>query len=144
MSKIPDRIYIDIEDRSLYKKIAEEKLFKGKSNRELFLFAMAWGFKNEASQPLGSKDGYFFVKDLRPQDEALINAVALISSGKQLEILTNKEETFGIAERYSHAGIKLLVDKIDAVAHGSFEKHFEKELFHIYNGLKGDLKPDDQ
>lgn len=133
MSNIQDRIYIDKNDRELYNKL-EDDIFKGKTRKEEFLLAMAIGFKNRIRRPLNSKEGFFLIKDLRPEDEALINALAVFENG--FEILSNKEEVFKIAEEYAHAGIKVLADEIRQSSFGSFYKKFEKELFELFEKIE--------
>lgn len=131
---IPDRINIDKKDRKLYDdKLDNEELlrFSGRGGRrtrkEQFLFALAFGFRNKVKRPLESKEGFFLIKDLHPEDEALLNAVALYDTGNP-EVLSDRKEVFKIAEEYAHAGIKLLVDKIESLEFGSFDKVLEMEL----------------
>lgn len=141
MAKIPDRLNIDKKtDRELYDALDNEKMlrFKDKggirTRKEQFLFAMSIGFKNKSKRPLESKEGFFLLKDMRPDEEALINAVA-IADTDSIEVLSKKEDVFKIAEEYAHAGIKLLVDKIQSTQFGSFDKQFEKELLELYKEL---------
>ncbi len=135
MKKGPDRLNVDPKDRrELYKKIEEEKIFKDKTRKEQFLFAMAIGFKSNIRIPLKAKDGFFLVKDLRAEDEALINSLALFTNNS-VEVLADKEKVFKIAEEYAHAGIRLLVDKIESTEFGSFWKHFERELCEIFDEI---------
>ena len=131
MTSMPDRINIDKKDRELYDKL--EEIFQGKTRKEQFLFAMAIGFKNNVSRPLGTKEGFFLVKDLRPEDEALLDALAIFEEGP--EILSNKEKIFRIAEEYAHAGIRILADEITSSSFGSFVKKFEKELFELFEKI---------
>lgn len=139
MSEIPDRIYIEKKDRKLFNKLDQEEMLKFKGGRrtrkEQFLFAMAIGFKNDISYPLEAKEGLFNTRDLQPEDEALIDAIALYKS-KSAEILSNKAEVYKIAEEYAHAGIKLLCDKVKSTPFGSFDKHLEKELHEMFNKIK--------
>lgn len=139
MNKTPDRLYIDLNDRELYKKIEEQEMFGGKTRKEQFLFAMALGARNNVAVPLKTREGFFLTKDLRAEDEALINAVALWGEDST-DIYSDKERLYRIAEEYAHAGIKLLVDKIESVEFGSFWKQFEKELNEMYERLTLDGK----
>ncbi len=140
MAKIPDRLNIDKTDRELYDALDSEEMLKFKdkggnrTRKEQFLFAMAIGFKNKSKRPLETKEGFFLIKDMRPDEEALINSVA-IADTDSLEVLSKKEDSFKIAEEYAHAGIKLLFDKIQSIQLGSFDKHFEKELLELYSEL---------
>lgn len=139
MSNIPDRLYIDKDDRPLYEKLEEEEMFK-RTRKEQFLFAMAIGFKNKLKRPIDKSEGFFLTKDLRPEDETLINALA-IWEANSVEVLSNKEEVFKIAEAYAHGGIKILYGKIDTTQFGSFSKHFEKELHEIFDKI---IKPHEE
>jgi hypothetical protein len=135
MSKEPDRLYIDKNDRKLYENIEldenGDKFFEGKTRKDQFIFAMATGFINNVHQPLDTKENFFLTKDLRREDEAIINAVALFAN--DIEILKDTEKVFKIAEEYAHAGVNILNDKIKSTVHGSFWKHYEKDLHESYN-----------
>jgi len=134
MVKDPDRLYVDINDRELYKKMEQEDFFKGLTRKEQFLFAMAFGFINKVSNPIKTRENFFLTKDLKPDDEALMDSVALFKE-KNIEILAKTEDVYKIAEEYAHAGIKLIVDKIGSVSFGNFWKQFEKELHESYDKL---------
>ena len=68
------------------------------------------------------------------QTSFLINSVALRESGN-IGVLSDKASVFKVAEEYAHAGIKLLVDMTKGTQHGTFHKHFERELHMIYSEL---------
>lgn len=69
MASTIDRLYIDEHgDKKIYDNIkTNEEFFKNNnSNKELFLFAMAFGFINERRLPFtGKRLGYFLEKDLK-------------------------------------------------------------------------------
>ncbi len=129
MAKIQDRIYVDKRDRKLYDEI---EFFKSRSRKEQFLLAMSYGFKNNISKKIDKQEGFFLIKDMRPEDEALIYSVALKHYGK-IEVLANKNEIYQIAEEYARAGIKLLHDEVISSEFGSFDIKLEKELSKIYD-----------
>jgi len=138
MSSIPDRLYIEESDRELYKKIEEAiDLFAKKTRKEQFIFAMAYGFSNKTRIPLKKKNDLFLAKDLKAEDEAIVNAIAICEKGS-LEIITDKNFTYSIAEEYAHAGIRLLYEKIESIEFGSFWKDFEKDLFESFNNINFD------
>jgi len=134
MEKVPDRLYIDESARDLYEKIKDESIFKGKNRKEQFLFAMAVGFKNNIKIPIKKTEGLFLEKDLKPEDEALINAIAIYDAAS-IDILSNKGQVYKIAEEYANGGIRILVDKIDSTQFGSFEKILEKDLLEMYKNI---------
>ncbi|MHC4477704.1 MAG: hypothetical protein ACYTEL_18820 [Planctomycetota bacterium] len=135
-----DRINIDKKDRALYKKLDGEEMLKFKDSggsrvrKEQFLFAMSFGFRNGAKRPLESNEGFVLIQNLQPKDEALMIAIA-IHDTKSVSVLSDRAEVLRIAEEYAHAGIRLLVDKIESASFGSFEKRFEKDLHEMYEGL---------
>jgi len=135
MEKIPDRLYIDEDARRMYERLEEEVIFKGKTRKEQFLFAMAFGFKNILKVSLKRNEGLFLTKDLKHEDEALINALAIYDS-KSVEVLSDKGKVFRIAEEYANGGIRLLIDKIDTTQFGSFEKALEEELVKKHSAIK--------
>lgn len=136
MSSNPDRLFIELSDRELYKKVTEDSgLFRDKNNKEQFLFAMAVGVGNQLRMPFKKRDGFFLEKDLRTEDEALIDAVAL-SEEDNVDILADKSRVYRIAEEYAHAGIKILLDKIESIEFGSFWKQLEKELIETHQEEK--------
>ena len=139
MPEIPDRINIDKKDRDLYNKLDNEVMLKSKggarTRKEQFLTAMAIGFKNKVRRPLDSKDGFVLLKDLHSDDMALINSISIYET-ESVEVLSDIGKVFNIAEEFAHGGIRLLVDKIDSISHGSFEKQFEKEICDLYNRFK--------
>jgi dnd system-associated protein 4 len=138
MAQIQDRIYMDKEDKELYEKLDEEEMLRHKggnrTRKEQFLFAMAVGFEKGTKRELEKREGLFNLKDLKLEDEILINAVA-ISETKSISIISQKNNVYKIAEEYAHAGIKLLVNEIQSCEFGSFEKFYEKKLKEIYSKL---------
>ncbi len=126
MIKNPDRLSIDRNDRKLYDEI---KLFKKKTNKEKFLFAMAYGYINNVKFPIKSKDGFILNQNLIPEDKALIYSLA-IKDSKSPEVLLNLQDVYTIVEGYAHAGLKLLYDEsTTGVEPGSFSLKLEKEIF---------------
>lgn len=140
MMSVPDRLNIDPKDRELYKKISEEvSIFQDKSRKEQFLFTMAFGFSNRMRMPLKAKDGFFLRKDLKMEDEALINAVAL-HDVEDVDILSDKSNIYKIVEEYAHAGIKLLADNVKSIEFGTFWKQFEKDMYQEHEKNLGSNK----
>ena len=133
---MPDRFYIDKEDRPYYQKAIEENIvnFKNKNQKEQFLLAMAIGFENDQKRELKTKDGFFFSNYLGSEDKTLINALAIHVHGGS-DILANEKEVFEIAEQYASAGIRILAESIDKVQFGKFDKIYEKDLLDILNRI---------
>ena len=137
MRRITDRLYIGKDDRELYDRLVDEWILHDKTRKEQFLLAMALGFKNSVRRKLAQRDEFFFRKDLRAEDEALLDAVA-IQAEDTLDVLSDKEKVYSIAQEYAHAGIRLLADEIQGTSFGSFEKKFEKELFETFSTIAVD------
>ena len=135
MARLPDRLYIDKEDRELYgHDSVKSEILAGRENKEQFLFAMAIGFKNQVRRPLDTREGFVRLEYMRPEDEALVDIVAIYDTGSA-DVLSDRETVFRIAEEYAHAGIKLLYDKATSGQPGSFFKKLEIELFGLLREL---------
>jgi len=131
---MPDRLYIDKEDRFYYQKAEEENIlnFRGKTQKEQFLLAMSIGFENERIRELKTRDGFFFSNLLGSEERTLINALAIYSNGSE-DILVEEKDIFNIAEQYASAGIRILIDSITNTQFGQFDKFFEKDLIDALN-----------
>ena len=131
---MPDRLYIDKEDRLCYQKAEEENVvnFRNKNQKEQFLLAMAIGFENNQKRELKTRDGFFFSDNLGPEGRTLINALAIHEHGSA-DILADEKKVFDIAEQYASAGIRILTDSIDKVQFGKLDKMFEKDLVDMLN-----------
>ena len=135
--RITDRLYVGKGDRELYDRLADEWVLRNKTRKEQFLLAMAFGFKSGARRELDQRDEFFFRKDLRVEEEAVLDAVAIQAEGT-LDVLSDKEKVLSIAQEYAHAGIRLLADEIEGTSFGNFEKKFEKELFEAFRAIAVD------
>lgn len=131
MSIIPDRLNIDNTDKEVYEQLKEEKIFKERSNKELFLFAMAVGYKNEIKKKLNSKFGFVRTEYLSEEDLSLIKTVSI--SKQDVNILKDMKKVFKISEEYAHTGIKILGNKLKGIQFGSFDKKLEKDLLDFIN-----------
>jgi len=135
MARIPDRLDIDKADRKLYDHNAlTNEILVNRTRKEQFLFTMAIGFKNQVKRTLDAREGFFLAKDMRSEDEALMNCIALYDTGSA-DILSDREAVYRIAEEYAHAGIKLLYDKAKSTQPGTYFKKLEVELFALLDTL---------
>lgn len=134
MPRITDRLYIGKGDRELYDGSALDWLLHGKDKKEQFLLAMAFGLKSRERRVLEQREEFFFLKNLGPDDRAILDAVALQTEGA-LSVLEDEERVLSIAQEYAHAGIRLLADEMSTSSYGSFEKAFEKELLDVFAAL---------
>ena len=134
MAGAPDRINISKKDRELYESLKEVSVFKDMSRKDQFLLTMATGFKNESKRGLDTKDGFFLAKDMGPEDRALIGAVAVFDQG-DVSVLSDKKKAWGIAEQYAHAGVRLLLSKVQSSQWETFPKLFEQEVLEAYDAV---------
>lgn len=128
--KVPDRLYVDKGDKALYEKLKEEALFRAKENRDLFLIAMVYGFKNNVRRRIETREGYVRAEYLNPDDWALIHSIVM--ANEPIGSIEDREKVFHMAEEFAHAGVRLLADAIDSVPIGSFDKWFEKQVSDSY------------
>jgi hypothetical protein len=135
---LPDRLYIDENDRELYENCKEGGIFlKSHNNKDKFMFSMSIGFKNNFKRELKKKEGFFYIKDLKSEDEALINSIAILK--KNIDVMPDKKTIYELVEEYARGGIKILSDQIDSGVYGSFWKLYEKEVHDLLNGLPPEL-----
>lgn len=128
MAKYPDRLSIDKNtDRDLYDALKED-IFEGTTRKQQFFFAMAFGYLYNVRVELETTEGFFLAKDMGPEDESIISALA-IAETDSVVILANQFAIYKIAEEYAHGGIRILYDEVTSKQPGSFYKRFEKEIF---------------
>lgn len=139
MAEEGDRVYIDLDDRPKYHQLENEHFFKNnKENKELFLFAMAVGFKYDRPLPINKREGYILYIRFTPEEMALINAVAFYHTD-DIKILNSKQAAFKIAEEYANAGIKIITDELNSSAYGDFSRRIEKRLNGVFEEI-GEVK----
>jgi len=90
------------------------------SNREVFLLAMAYGYKHGAIGGEMKRSGTGArVQYIKPEDEALMAAIQ-IGHDKSMENLPDLEKRYELAELYAQGGILLLGEAIaDAIRYGN-------------------------
>lgn len=128
-----DRLYIDKKDKELYEKLKEEKIFRGKSNKELFILALIYGYRNKVHREISNKEGFVRTEYLDEKDWALIKSIAI--DHKSVEILNDKGKIVNIVQEYAHMGIQILKSNLERSQYGSFDKLFERELIEEYKKL---------
>lgn len=131
---VPDRLFVDDSDREIYEKCEREGIFvKGLNNKDKFIFALSIGFKNDYKRTVKMKFGFFHVRDLRPEDEALIYSIAILKN--KIDIMSDKKNVYNLVEEYARGGIKILSDQIESGAYGSYWKHYEQEISDLLNNI---------
>ena len=126
-----DRIYIDPADRQIYQKIKQELYFlEDKENKDLFMFALSYGYKYGSDKSLERREGFIRTEYLNEEDWTLLRALTISKFG--LEKLEDPNHVLDLAERYAHGGILLLIKHIESTPIGGFEKGFEKDIMELF------------
>jgi len=130
-----DRFYIDNNDKDLYRRLKEQvNLFSDRDNKDMFIFAVCYGFKNDFRKSLSSKFGFVRAEYLKEDDWALLKVLAV--KADNIEVLNNQDKIIEIAEEYAHGGIELLIKDVNESQYDSFEKNFELLLFELVNQVQ--------
>lgn len=106
---------------------------------------MSIGFAKNKMKKIKKGQTLFLTKYLQPEDEALINAVALhyCYSNKDsspyddpAEIIAKKPIVYTIAEQYANYGVEVLKNEEETAQIGNYIKIFEKTIIDTYNKQK--------
>jgi len=105
---VRDRLYISVHNRALLEKI--DDILKPSHNnlerKEIFFIAMALGL-DTPEEIKGKKDGLFLLKNLRDNEINLLNVCAW-HHYHDVDILSDTNKVFDIAEQCANAGFKLI------------------------------------
>lgn len=132
-----DRVSIKKSDRDLYRNLKEESILKGRTNKELFMLAMAFGIEKSGRIEFktGEKEGFFLLKELKEYEESLFYAVA-IAEEDNLGIINDKKKVYSICEEYANGGINILKAEIFSGDFADFSKRLENILRSKINSFK--------
>jgi len=104
-----------VESFNLLKKALKPNDGNEPSNRDVFIFAMAYGFQHGAFSDEVKRSGTGVrVQYLKPSDEVLMAAIDIAHS-ESTEFITDPDHRYDLAERYAQGGILLLVESIQDV-----------------------------
>ena len=130
----PDILHVDKDDTGFYD---STDLFPGKgqgklSNTEKFMLALAYGFRFGAPKPLKQRDpsGFTRYSYLQPTDKALIFAIVTSLQKLGLEVLTDQQQTYEIAEQLAHAGAQL-IQHSDMFKHSAMNEALENLILDV-------------
>jgi len=130
-----DRLYVDKKDLDDWKRLKEkDSPFTGSDNKDVFIAAMVVGYHESSKIELKSKEGYFFADNLKPEELALIRAIAVSEEGS-LNVLLDEQKVYSIAEQYATGGVKLLKSKVFSGEYGSYAKKLESDLLREYDKI---------
>jgi len=120
-------------------KLVQNKLspFYKKTMKEVFMYAMGIGFRNEKSMTLKKRTGVIPSRTLSDADLALIKAVA-ITEKKNVNVLFGEyiKKMFQIAEEYANGGIDLLYYQVFGDEPGDPDRKMEQYLRDILREIK--------
>ena len=126
-------LYISEEDRNLYNEIKNKNGdLKGTSNSDIFLMAMSYGyyFDNKKKSSLDKKKDYVRVEYISDEQKQIISSLVIGDIGK-MEILSNMDDVYSIAEEYANNGIKLF-HKFYFENEHNFIERAEEKLREVY------------
>jgi len=139
MPKFPKILYRDKSDIKIYDKLKKEVVFSDCTNKELFLTAIASGYRCRVRKKLKNRDSSGFVRSeyLKPIDWTFIKMIAM---SDESENILNKPDTIcQICEEYAHGGIQVLNEELLKTQIGTFEKNFELNVFELYEDLVSEI-----
>ncbi|MDR2720390.1 MAG: hypothetical protein LBC03_06280 [Nitrososphaerota archaeon] len=115
--------------------------FYGKTMKQVFMFALGIGFKNNKKDPLKKRVGSIPVRALSTEDLSILKAIA-IAHTKTVDTLfgENISTMFSIAEEYANGGIDLLYYQVFNPEPGDIDKKIEQPLREIVNNIPTELK----
>ena len=139
MAKKSTRTFLEFDKKSLptYELLKETMRGADKaspSNLEVFLFAMAFGFRagNRVKDIKKSGTGVR-VEYFRPEHEVLMAAVQLATTGESQD-LGDLDARYSIAEEFAEGGIRLLAQELAKV--GDFNQAIASELVPVARALE--------
>ena len=135
MSEIPDRFFIEEDDKEVYDNLKSVNTPIGKykklENKDVFMLAVCYGFTYDIRKPLQKRFGY-----VRPIyfDEKELNILYTIAYNQEikLQVYSDFKKVYEIIEEYANGGIHILKDKVESGEFGTFEKKFEEKLVELY------------
>jgi len=109
-SKVTDRLFWAKGDKEFYDSLEEqETFFKNKLRKEQFMFALAFGYYNQARAELVNYDGMFNSRDLTPTDRSILESIVIQVNKEIWQVLCN----FGVTwptTRYGNPSFPALID----------------------------------
>lgn len=107
------------------------EIFKNKNHKDIFMIALALGFKNKLSKRMTKSYPLINCNSFSDEDVWLITSIAIKEKG--LSVLGDMVEIRKIAEGYANAGFEILHKKLYEEKPGTVLNVFEAELLEIIN-----------
>lgn len=137
-SKKPTLLYCRKGEKKIYERLREEEaLFRGAELKDIFMMAMALGFREGKRNKLDKKEsgGLIRFSYLNDIDKSIIQSVA-VATDKQLDVLVDKKKVYSIAEEYASGGIRLLENEAVRGEFGSYQKRLGVKLLEEAEQIK--------
>ena len=128
------RLSIDTQHRDKFEYI-KDKLPEGTENIDVFILAMAWGYKEDRAQQLKSKYGVVRFDSIDPKSMNMIRALAA-SKSNDLNVLSSQKDIFKIADEYANGGLIILYDELEGSDLDSIEVELTSALQKAQSILK--------
>lgn len=114
------------------------KIFAGKTQRDLFIFAMALGKSRDQKFDVKDRQANIPVQNMPERQKWAILSIAL-AENNDLMCLKDENSLYKEAERYVEGGIKILQSHVDKWG-ADYPKYLEAELKDILQNSESDMK----
>jgi len=135
MSEIPDRFFIEEDDKEIYDNLKSKNTPLGKykklENKDVFILAVCYGFSLGIKKPIKKKFGYVRPIYFNEKELNILYTIAYNSKDK-LGVFSDFKNVYEIIEEYANGGIHILKDKVLSGEFGTFEKKFEAKLVELF------------
>lgn len=134
-TKETTRVHISKSDRPIYDKLKySDGPFKGRKNKEIFIMAVALGYKAGTRKKITPpREPYDEIDNFSTEQKSIIKAIAVAE--ENMEILSNPAKVYCIAEEYAVTGIKILDGMVNSTEY-DFSKKLESILVEEYDKQK--------
>lgn len=107
------KFFVDKKAHQMFQDLVrlEHSPFHGKHMKDVFIFAMAIGFRLGERRKLESRKDIADIDVFKENERILINSVAVRTEG-EAKVLMDEEAVFKIAEEFANGGINLLYEWI--------------------------------
>jgi len=135
MTEMPDRFFIEEDDKEIYDNLKSSNTPIGKyqklENKDVFMLAVCYGFAYGLRKPLIKKTGYVRPIYFKEKELNVLYSIAF-DEEKNLEVYSDFKKVYVIIEEYANGGIHILKDRVESGEFGTFEKRFEEKLVDLY------------
>ncbi len=117
----------------VYEKLKNDSLspFRGAYYKDIFLYAMAYGFRHNLNDNLERPQANIPLSAFSEEDKWLIKALAIYETDS-LEILSDEKQVYEIAERYANGAIDDIYKEILGGKPGDPYKRMVQDILKEY------------